>query len=46
MNVVLVRVLYAHALSAAPRLALGQLAPFSVACSVTPGSGWPAPSSS
>lgn len=27
MNVVLVRVLYAHALSAAPRLALGQLAP-------------------
>ena len=27
MNVVLVRVLYAHALAAAPRLALGQLAP-------------------
>ena len=40
MNVALVRVLYAHALAAAPRLALGRLLS-SVACSATPGSGWP-----
>ena len=39
MNVALARVLYAHALNAAPRLALGRSLR-SAACSATPGSGW------
>ena len=40
LNVALLRVLYAHALVAAPRLALGRLAR-SAACSATRGWAWP-----
>ena len=43
MNVALVRVLYAHALAGAPRLALGGSLR-SAGCSATPGWAWPAPS--
>jgi hypothetical protein len=44
MNVALARVLYAHALAAAPRLALGRLAALGRLLG-DPGSGWPASSS-
>ena len=44
MNVALARVLYAHALVAAPRLALGHVGG-SAACSAIRGSGWRARSS-
>ena len=44
MNVALARVLYAHALAGAPRLALGRLAPLGRLLG-DPGSGWPASSS-
>jgi hypothetical protein len=44
MNVALARVLYAHALVAAPRLALGRFAPLSRVLG-DPGSGWRARSS-